>query len=333
MKYKALVTGNNNTIIDDFFIQMSDDLEVLSCSERYGDITRHIKYFVPDVFVFCLYNEDPDSIKQMVNIKPMLKSSRTPVVIIGNKDDCVEFNRLAYDVSDMDIMRPFTANSIRDKIVRYLNQKQAMDEEIGRKQETRAEDLDTNPKDDFDLDSLKNAISSLGAALNQQDDVPVQRADNNAPVKTDAVNAPTPQASSQPNAVNAPKPQAPASFGDNRHILVVDDDPIMLKTVKEQLHDDYDVATAISGKIAMKFLERKKTDLILLDYEMPGENGPDVLAKIRDNEATKNIPVVFLTGVSDKDKIQEAIALKPQGYLLKPIDHDKLMDVINRYVR
>ena len=43
------------------------------------------------------------------------------------------------------------------------------------------------------------------------------------------------------------------------HILIVDDSPLMLKTLKEYLHEEYDVATAVSGKVALKFLERKKT--------------------------------------------------------------------------
>ena len=117
-----------------------------------------------------------------------------------------------------------------------------------------------------------------------------------------------------------------------KHILVVDDAPMMLKTIKEQLHHEYDIATAVNGGIAMKFLEKKKTDLILLDFEMPGENGPAVLEKLRANEATKEIPVVFLTGVSDREKIQEALAMKPQGYLLKPIDRERLMDVIRKLI-
>ena len=52
-----------------------------------------------------------------------------------------------------------------------------------------------------------------------------------------------------------------------------------------------------------------------------------------ENDELKDIPVVFLTGVSDRDKIKEAIALRPQGYLLKPIDHNKLMETINNFVR
>lgn len=117
-----------------------------------------------------------------------------------------------------------------------------------------------------------------------------------------------------------------------KHILVVDDDFRMLKLIKRYLEDRYDVATAINGGVALKFLRNKMTDLILLDYEMPDENGPAVLEKLRDNPLTSDIPVVFLTGINDRKKIQQVLALKPQGYLLKPIDHDKLLDAIKTII-
>ncbi len=113
-----------------------------------------------------------------------------------------------------------------------------------------------------------------------------------------------------------------------KHILVVDDDSSVLKLVKGYLAERYDVATAISGKIALKFLETKKTDMVLLDYEMPNENGAEVLAKIRQNASTANLPVVFLTGVTERKKILEVLAMKPQGYLTKPIDMEKLSSTI-----
>lgn len=117
-----------------------------------------------------------------------------------------------------------------------------------------------------------------------------------------------------------------------KHILVVDDDSSVLKLIKNYLSGRYDVATAKSGKVAMKFLETKKTDLVLLDYEMPEEKGPEVLSKIRSNFNTKNLPVVFLTGVTDKEKIQDVLAMKPQGYLLKPIDMMKLSSTIKNII-
>lgn len=113
-----------------------------------------------------------------------------------------------------------------------------------------------------------------------------------------------------------------------KHILVVDDDSSVLKLLKGYLVERYDVATAISGKIALKFLETKKTDMVLLDYEMPVENGAAVLSKIRENPATRKLPVVFLTGVTDRNKIMEVLSMKPQGYLAKPIDMEKLSSTI-----
>ena len=113
-----------------------------------------------------------------------------------------------------------------------------------------------------------------------------------------------------------------------KHVLVVDDDPMMLKVIKENLHEKYDVATAKGGQIAYKFLEKRGTDLILMDYEMPGETGPEVIRKIRSMPNCANIPCVFLSGVSDKEKLAKAVAVKPQGYLLKPIDRNKLIEKI-----
>ena len=117
-----------------------------------------------------------------------------------------------------------------------------------------------------------------------------------------------------------------------RHILVVDDDTIMLKGIKENLIDKYDVATAISGKVALKFLESKKTDLILLDYEMPGMSGAEVLEAIRQNPEKAETPVVFLTGVSDRDRITKVLAQKPQGYLIKPVDGASLLEKIKSLI-
>lgn len=123
-------------------------------------------------------------------------------------------------------------------------------------------------------------------------------------------------------------PQAPTK----KHVLVVDDDPMMLKLIKEQLKDEYAVGTAVSGNLAMKFLENKSTDLILLDYEMPLENGAMVLKRLRRNPTLAKLPVIFLTGVSDRQKIKEVIDLKPRGYLLKPIEKDKLIGIIKKTI-
>ena len=102
-----------------------------------------------------------------------------------------------------------------------------------------------------------------------------------------------------------------------KHVLVVDDDSGVLKLVKSYLSNQYDVATAKSGKVAMKFLETKKTDLVLLDYEMPVCDGAQVLEMIRSEAAFADIPVIFLTGRGDKEAVSKVVRLKPAGYFLK----------------
>lgn len=115
-------------------------------------------------------------------------------------------------------------------------------------------------------------------------------------------------------------------------ILVVDGSPIMLKVIREQLKEFYDVVIVTNGKLALKYLKENKVDMMLLDYDMPEMSGLDVLKTMKADAATRNIPAVFLTGVSDRAKIAQALALGPQGYLLKPIDKEKLFAMIHKCI-
>lgn len=115
-------------------------------------------------------------------------------------------------------------------------------------------------------------------------------------------------------------------------ILVVDGSPIMLKVIREQLKEFYDVVIVTNGKLALKYLKENKVDMMLLDYDMPEMSGLDVLKTMKADTATRNIPAVFLTGVSDRAKIAQALALGPQGYLLKPIDKEKLFAMIHKCI-
>lgn len=92
-------------------------------------------------------------------------------------------------------------------------------------------------------------------------------------------------------------------------LLLVDDDAVMLKTLREGLSTSYKVIPANGGANALKILERATPDLILLDYEMPEMNGPQVLEKIKSNPNTANIPVMFLTAKTDV-KLEEKHMLK-----------------------
>ena len=116
-------------------------------------------------------------------------------------------------------------------------------------------------------------------------------------------------------------------------ILVVDDDAMMIRSIREMLQEKYDVIAAMVGEKALQLVEKKKPDLVLLDYAMPGMDGKRVFERILEMEYRKDTPVVFMTAVSDRKKIIEVLQHKPAGYVLKPPDKDKLMEKIEEVLK
>ncbi|MCR4922592.1 MAG: response regulator [Lachnospiraceae bacterium] len=116
-----------------------------------------------------------------------------------------------------------------------------------------------------------------------------------------------------------------------KSILIVDDDPSYLSLVREWLKGSYKVSMVTSGLQALKWLGKNKADLILLDHEMPVTTGPQVLEMLRSDEETKSIPVIFLTGKSDKKSVMEVVALKPEGYFLKTIMREELLENLRKF--
>lgn len=114
-------------------------------------------------------------------------------------------------------------------------------------------------------------------------------------------------------------------------ILLVDDDPDYLKMVKGWISRKYRVAIVNSGMQAATYLANNKPSLILLDYSMPVLDGPQVLEMIRSEPATANIPVIFLTGKDDAESVQTVLSLKPDGYILKNIGRDALIERLEEF--
>ena len=123
--------------------------------------------------------------------------------------------------------------------------------------------------------------------------------------------------------------------GENRKktILIVDDDITYMRTVYEWLKNDYHVGMAASGVQAISYLARNKADLILLDYEMPVANGPQVLEMLKSDTETGNIPVMFLTGHGDVNSVLSVVGLKPADYLLKTIDKITLLNKLKDFFK
>ncbi|MCR5278557.1 MAG: response regulator [Lachnospiraceae bacterium] len=128
--------------------------------------------------------------------------------------------------------------------------------------------------------------------------------------------------------VNNPKARETVK---ERSILIVDDDPTFAKMIREWLKDEYKVSVVTAGMQAITYLMKNDVDLILLDYEMPVVDGPQVLEMLRSEPATELIPVVFLTGVKTKEGVSRAAALKPDGYLLKSTPKKTLLTFLQDF--
>lgn len=119
-----------------------------------------------------------------------------------------------------------------------------------------------------------------------------------------------------------------------RRILIVDDDPSYAKMVRAWIKDEYRVDVVTAGMQAISFLlkvhEDEKVDLILLDYEMPVVDGPQVLQMLRQEPATAKIPVIFLTGIGTKEAVSRVMELKPDGYILKSTTRADLIAFLHK---
>ncbi len=124
--------------------------------------------------------------------------------------------------------------------------------------------------------------------------------------------------------------------GGKKRILIVDDDPSYARMVREWIKSQYRVDIVTAGMQAISFLlkveDTEKVDLILLDYEMPVVDGPQVLQMLRQDAATKDIPVIFLTGNGTKEAVSRVMALKPSGYILKTASRNELLKVLREKV-
>lgn len=115
---------------------------------------------------------------------------------------------------------------------------------------------------------------------------------------------------------------------ERKVILVVDDNALILRRMKQLLEDEYQVLLANSGEKAVDIVNKNKVNFILLDYDMPGMSGREVLEIVKTNDLTKDIPVVFLTSVAEKEQIMDVLVNKPYGYILKPPANDKIISII-----
>jgi CheY-like chemotaxis protein len=119
--------------------------------------------------------------------------------------------------------------------------------------------------------------------------------------------------------------------GMRKTILIVDDDVTYMQMIREWLKDSYQVVMVNSGIKAIKWLTTNKVDMVLLDYNMPVTNGPQILQMLQSDVDTDEVPVMFLTGQQNRESVITAMKLRPADYLLKSISRNELKDKLDKY--
>lgn len=117
-------------------------------------------------------------------------------------------------------------------------------------------------------------------------------------------------------------------------ILIVDDEPANLNVLSDVLiAERYDLAIANSGERAITIVNRQLPDLILLDIHMPDMDGFAVCQKLKENQRTSAIPVIFMTALNDIDNKVKGFELGAVDYITKPFNARELLARIKNHLQ
>src|SRR5205823_7847475 len=103
-------------------------------------------------------------------------------------------------------------------------------------------------------------------------------------------------------------------------LLIADDEPVNLKLLIDGLRDDFRIRIATDGETALAIAgAEERPDLILLDIMMPRLDGYEVCRLLKEQDSTRDIPVIFVTGVTDEEGETHGLELGAGDYITKPI--------------
>jgi two-component system NtrC family sensor kinase len=118
------------------------------------------------------------------------------------------------------------------------------------------------------------------------------------------------------------------------NILVVDDTRANLRLLTELLSENgYEVRPAPNGRIALRSVESKLPDLILLDIMMPDLDGYEVCRRLKASERSRDIPVIFISAIKETMDKVKAFALGGIDYITKPFDYEEVLARVNTQIR
>ncbi len=125
-----------------------------------------------------------------------------------------------------------------------------------------------------------------------------------------------------------------SNFVSKKTILMVDDEYINLLCFSDFLSEaGYEIRIATNGKFALSSIQKARPDLLILDVKMPGMDGYQVYQALKLDEYTRDIPVIFLSGMDRTMDNTEDLATNNVDYLLKPVDLQDLLTHIQQALK
>lgn len=116
-----------------------------------------------------------------------------------------------------------------------------------------------------------------------------------------------------------------------KNILVVDDSSTSTFLMESFLEENgYEVIVADDGLKAINLLKKQIPDVIFLDLMMPKKSGFEVLSEIKENNLTKEIPVIIISARTEQEDIQKAKTMGASAYIYKPVDIDLALDMLHK---
>jgi DNA-binding response OmpR family regulator len=122
-----------------------------------------------------------------------------------------------------------------------------------------------------------------------------------------------------------------------KYVLVVDDDPDLVETIGIMLESKgFEVGKAYDGVEAEEAIKKRRPDLMILDVMMPRKDGYQLCKELKQDSATKGIPIIMLTAVGDAVPTttythREGMSMEAEDYIEKPVDTKKLLESVNGF--
>ncbi len=117
-----------------------------------------------------------------------------------------------------------------------------------------------------------------------------------------------------------------------RSLLIVDDQVANIRLLAAVLEDSYALFIATTGEKALEIAEKRDIDLVLLDVVMPGMDGYEACRRLKSNEKTKDIPVIFVTAMNDVEDETRGFDVGGVDFITKPFSPPKVRARIETYL-